>query len=141
MRASELYELARRIREAALLATSDPNEPAPSYGELAIVEDVARNARTTVGDVAARTRLAQSLVSRIVARLRDGGILVTTRDPADRRRTLVSVDSHIRRDVLKPRGERAVGPALAAMLPHLEQTDLARLEAVLHEAYQLVSER
>jgi DNA-binding MarR family transcriptional regulator len=141
MRAADLYQLARELRAAALLATSDPGDSPPSYGELAIVEDVARHPDTTVGEVAARTRLAQSLVSRIVRRLREGGIFVTVNDPVDGRRTLISIDPNVRTGVLQPRGDRSVGPALAATFAQLDEGELARLEAVLEEASQLVRKR
>jgi DNA-binding MarR family transcriptional regulator len=138
MRASDLHRLARSLREAALLATSDPGEPPVSYGEVAVVEDVARHPRTTVGEVASRTGLAQSLVSRLVSQMQAGGILTTSRDPADRRRTLVSVDPSARVGLLDPRGNRSVGAALAATFPHLDAAGLTRLEAVLDEASKIV---
>jgi DNA-binding MarR family transcriptional regulator len=138
MRASDLHRLAHRLREAAMVATADPGEPPASYGEVAVVEDVSRNPRTTVGDVALRTGLAQSLVSRLVARLSQGGILVTERDPADGRRTLVSVDLNAREEVLLPRGNRSVGAALAATFRNLGEVELAHLEAILEEASALV---
>jgi DNA-binding MarR family transcriptional regulator len=137
MRAADLHRLARRLREAALRATSDPGEPPASYGEVAIIEDVSRNPLSSVGDVATRTGLAQSLVSRLVTRLCEGGILVRSHDALDRRRTLVSVDPGAREELLKPRGNREVAAALAAAFPHLDRAELTRLEVILNEASQL----
>ena len=64
-------------------------------------------------DVTARTGLPQSYVSESVARLRDQGIVETSADPADGRRTLVRVTAEHPRTVAA-KGAVPVDAALAA---------------------------
>jgi DNA-binding MarR family transcriptional regulator len=59
------------------------------------------NADASVSAITARTGLPQSYVSESVAALRDRGILETTPDPQDRRRTLATVTAAHRRRVAK----------------------------------------
>lgn len=51
--------------------------------------DVFENPDSTIGQIVERTGFPQSHVSASVARLRDSGMIVTTIDSEDRRRTLV----------------------------------------------------
>ena len=133
MNAGELHRLARTLREMALTATADPGEPRVSAGDLAIAEDVAHHSGTTVGAVADRTGLAQSLVSRTVAQMRDAGVFVTASDPADGRRTLVSVAPATRAGVFRSRGGRPIDDALRAHLPDASAADLRRVGELLDE--------
>jgi len=55
-----------------------------------VLVDVFEHPSTSIREIAARTGFPQSLVSASVARLREGGALVTAVDPVDRRRTLVT---------------------------------------------------
>jgi DNA-binding MarR family transcriptional regulator len=54
-----------------------------------VMIDVFEHAGTSIQEITERTGFPQSHVSASVARLREAGVLVTTADPADRRRTLV----------------------------------------------------
>jgi DNA-binding MarR family transcriptional regulator len=56
-----------------------------------VLVDVAEHPGGTIGQIVERLGFPQSHVSAAVARLRDDGMLVTNVDPADRRRTLVSL--------------------------------------------------
>ncbi|WP_239137892.1 MarR family transcriptional regulator [Sphaerisporangium rufum] len=54
-----------------------------------VLLDVVEHDNSSIGEIAARTGLPQSRVSESVARLRQGGSVLTFPDPADRRRMLV----------------------------------------------------
>lgn len=105
---------------------------------LAVVEDLSHHPDSTVGEVAARAGLAQSLVSRILARLREEGIVDAEPDPADRRRTRLRIDPKVRRRVLQPRGARDIQAALAAAFPHLDADGVDHLEELLEQIRRLV---
>ena len=131
MDAGRLHRLARLLREIALRATANPGEPAISAGLLAIVEDIGSNPGTSISDIAKRTQLAQSLVSKTVARLRGAGVLTCERDPSDGRRTLVSVDRATRAREFVPRGARPVDQAVRLTLPDITPERLNRVLSAL----------
>jgi DNA-binding MarR family transcriptional regulator len=62
-----------------------------------VLIDVYEHPGTSVSEITARTGFPQSHVSASVTRLRESRALVTTIDPADRRRTLVSANPEVRR--------------------------------------------
>ena len=70
---------------------------------------------SSIGDITERTGLPQSYVSESVAKLRGQGILKTSTDPADGRRTLVRVSAQHPRTVVT-KGSASVDRALAAAL-------------------------
>lgn len=61
----------------------------PTTGQGMVGADVFAHPDTSVGEIAERTGLRQGYVSETVARLRKQGVLETSTDPADGRRTLV----------------------------------------------------
>lgn len=124
MDAAQLYRLARHLREIALESTSNSHEERISASELSVVEDVARHPQAAIGDIARRTGLAQSLISRIVSSLRDAQVFTTAPDPDDRRKLQVSIDSQTRLQVFRERGSRSIEAALQQALPHLEPQEL-----------------
>jgi DNA-binding MarR family transcriptional regulator len=86
----ELFRLGRRLMKLGVLAM-----PAGGFRDLPIsvrivLVDVFEHPGTTKGQIVERTGFPQSHVSQAVARLRDGGVLETSIDRDDRRRTLVS---------------------------------------------------
>ena len=84
-------------------------------GPSLVLRDVFANPGSSITDITARTGLPQSYVSESVARLRGQGIVVTSADPADGRRTLVRVsDQHPR--TVAAKGSAPVDAALAAAL-------------------------
>jgi DNA-binding MarR family transcriptional regulator len=139
MNGSQLHRLARRLRELALAVTSEEDEERVSAGELAIVEDVAAHPGAAVGEIAARTGLAQSLVSRTVALMREAGIFVTRPDPTDRRRSLVSIPPE-QIVGFRDRAARPLGPELARALPWRTPEERAHAEALLDELAALFTE-
>jgi DNA-binding MarR family transcriptional regulator len=54
-----------------------------------VASDILEHPGSAIGEIAARTTLPQSQVSGCVARLREGGAIVTEPDPKDRRRVLI----------------------------------------------------
>ena len=94
-----------RPRQASFLPT----------GPSLVLRDVFAHPGSSITDITARTGLPQSYVSESVARLRSRGILETSADPADGRRTLVRVSAgHPRTVAVK--GSAPVDGALAAAL-------------------------
>jgi len=91
MRAANLHRLARTLREVALLATENTGDDRVNAGELAVLEDIARNPGSTISDITRRTGLAQSLVSRITHGMAGGGALTIQPDSSDRRRVHVDL--------------------------------------------------
>jgi hypothetical protein len=65
-----------------------------------VLVDIYEHPGSSVSEIMARTGFPQSHVSASVARLRDKGGVITTTDPADRRRTLVSPNPEVLRSGL-----------------------------------------
>jgi DNA-binding MarR family transcriptional regulator len=140
--AGQLHKVARLLREVALDATADPGEKPVSAGDVAIAEDITHHEKASVGEIAARTGLAQSLVSRIVAKFHDAGVVVTERDPDDGRRVLISIAPGVRTGLFRSRARRPVEPALRSRYPDSPEAEIARVVALLTDlADILTSER
>jgi DNA-binding MarR family transcriptional regulator len=131
--AGDLHRLARALREVALDATADPGEARVAAGDLAVAEDISHHQPTSVGEIAARTGLAQSLVSRTVAKMQSARVLITSTDPADRRRTLISIAPETRTRMFRSRARRPVEPALRSRYPDASKEDVARAVTLLEE--------
>ena len=127
----ELFRLSRVLREIALAAATDPGEPPPSAGLVAVTDDIAHHEGTTVGETATRTGLAQSLVSKVVAELREGGVVEMAVDERDRRRSLIRITDSARREVFAERGRRSVSDVLRQRFPERSEADLSRVETLL----------
>ena len=84
-------------------------------GPSLVLRDVFAHPGSSISDITGRTGLPQSYVSESVARLRGQGILETSADPGDRRRTLVRVSAQHPRTVAA-KGSASVDGALAAAL-------------------------
>lgn len=131
MNAGELHRLARILREIAQITTGNPGERPPAPSTVAIVEDVSEHPRAAITDIAERTGVAQSLVSRTVDRLVRLGVLLVSADLADRRRTLVSVDPRTLSQDFAHRGDRPISDALSHVTPGLSDDQRSRIEAAL----------
>ena len=134
--AGQLYRLARQLREIALTAVADPGDAPIPLGLILITDDIAHYDNTTISEITARTGLAQSLVSKTVTRLRDAGVVTTEPDPADRRRTRVSVTATARSEIFAGRGNRPIAASLRAARPDL---DPDRAAAVEHHLQELIA--
>jgi DNA-binding MarR family transcriptional regulator len=124
MDAGELHRLARALREIAISATANPGEPRVSAGQLAIAEDISYHPGTSVGEVAARTGLAQSFVSRTIVRMSNAGTVLTEADPADRRRSLISINPALRAGEFQLRGQRPITSAIRDVFPDIRDEQL-----------------
>lgn len=134
MDAGRLHRLSRLLRQIASAATADPDEPPVTAGMLAVMEDIAAHEVSSITEITARTGLAQSAVSRIVATMGAEGLLQVRTDPADRRRTSVRLDPAARTGLLADRASRGVEDALAATLRQAGAPgDPARVLALLDE--------
>jgi DNA-binding MarR family transcriptional regulator len=127
----ELFRLARLLREVAVEAARGPNEPSAAPGLVAITDDISRHDGTSVGEIAARTGLAQSLVSKTVAQLRDAGVVDVRADASDRRRTRITITQTARSQIFATRGARTVTKALHDRFPALSAERVAEVEALL----------
>ena len=131
MNAGQLHRLARVLREIAQAATANEGEGPVAASTVAIVEDVTEHPHSPISEIARRTGLAQSLISRTVDRLQAAGILATGRDPADGRRTLVSVTPEARHRDFAGRAERPISPAIGQVVPGMSGEQQRRVEAAL----------
>ena len=88
--AGELIMLGRQLTRIGTGAMRGQGGPqAPTTGQGMVAADVFAHPATSVGEIADRTGLRQGYVSETVARLRERGVVETSTDPADGRRTLV----------------------------------------------------
>jgi len=110
--AGQLHRLARLLREIAQAATANEGERPVAASTVAIVEDVNDHPHSPITAIVQRTGLAQSLVSRTVDRLQTLGVLTVGHDPANGRRTLVSVDPQTRHVDFAGRAERPITDAI-----------------------------
>lgn len=139
MDAGQLHRVARLLREVALDATADPGETPVSAGDVAIAEDIAHHNKVSVGEIAVRTGLAQSLVSRTIAKMHDAGVVVTERDPSDGRRILISIAPDTRTGLFRSRARRPVEPALRSRYPDSSEAQIARVVALLQELADILT--
>lgn len=97
--------------------------------------DAIEHPDSAINEIAERTGFPQSHVSSSVAALRDGGALVASRDPADRRRTLVRAAPDIERRAARLADapvDDAVAAAIDADDPRVVSEVVAMLEALAH---------
>jgi DNA-binding MarR family transcriptional regulator len=80
-----------------------------------VLRDVLAHPGSSVTDITARTGLAQSIVSKAIARFQEQGIVETGADPADGRRTLARVSEGHLSDVRR-KGAATADAGLAAAL-------------------------
>lgn len=145
MDVARLHRLARTLREVAAAAAAEVADDQPlSAGQLAVVEDLARHEATTVGEVARRTGLAQSLVSTTVAGLREAGVVTARTDAGDRRRILVTLADDARSQMLSRSG-RPVADVLRTVVqaasPDVDGTVLDASTAELERLLDAVADR
>ena len=113
MNALDLIMLGRQLTKIGEEVLRGSAASAMPTGPSLVLRDVFAHPDSSITDVTARTGLPQSYVSESVARLRDQGILETSADPADGRRTLVRVSAEHPRTVAA-KGSASVDAALAA---------------------------
>lgn len=101
-----------KIGEEAMRGGHAPQLPA---GHALVLRDVLGHPGSSVTDITGRTGLAQSIVSKAIARFQGQGIVEVETDPADGRRTLARVTAgHLR--AVRRKGAIPADAALAAAL-------------------------
>jgi len=101
-----------------------------------VLVDISAHPGSSIGEITARTGFPQSHVSASVARLRQQGVLETSIDAVDGRRTLVSLGDSFR-ERLATRAPVPIDAALAAELASPDREDLAQVI----DALEVVAER
>jgi DNA-binding MarR family transcriptional regulator len=137
MNAGDLHRLARAVRDIALLATGNTGDDHVNAGELAVLEDIARNPGSTISEITRRTGLAQSLISRITKAMAAAGAVSIGPDSADRRKVRVDLAPSTRSQIMERAGY-TISAAVAAQTPKLTDTERAALEDHLSEAARLL---
>jgi DNA-binding MarR family transcriptional regulator len=128
--ALELIALARQLTKIGEQATRGGTAPPLPAGHALVLRDVFTHPGSSITGITERTGLAQSIVSKAVARFAAQGILETEADPADGRRTLVRVsDRHLAE--VRSKGSVAVDGALAAALGEADPAAVAEFVGVL----------
>ena len=95
MNGVDLFLLGRALMKIGEEALPEPPGGSGKYAGsarmvLIVASDIAEHPGSAVGEIATRTGLPQSQVSTAIARLKEAGSVLTTPDPTDRRRALVS---------------------------------------------------
>lgn len=138
MNGVELFLLGRALMKIGEDALPEPPGGAAKYAGsarmvLIVASDIAEHPASAVGEIAARTGLPQSQVSTAIARLKEAGSVITTTDPADRRRALVSQAPDVSDRLAQVRAT-SIEPALAAALG---TDDTARVAEIARTLQQL----
>lgn len=133
---SDLYQLGRRLTEIGFDGMGG-HEIDISPSEFLVLRDLFLNGRSSISETVARTGLAQSRVSTCARVLADRGLVTTSSDPEDGRRTLVEVTEVVRVEGGRRRGRPAVD-ALAGALACVEPGEQASLVAALERLHCLL---
>lgn len=124
--------LGRRLMKLGELAMRGADAPAIPVGTRLVMGDVLAHPGSSIKQITDRTGLQQSHVSVVVAAMRERGVVETTTDPDDRRRTLVSVsDGHTRR--VAAAGAAPVDEVLAVALGDPDPQAVAEVVRQLDE--------
>jgi DNA-binding MarR family transcriptional regulator len=131
----QLFVLGRRLTRIAERSFARAGTDPPPAGMMLVLEDIATHPDSSIGEVTARTGFPQSHVSTMVAKFRSSGIVETTTDPHDGRRTLVrATGEHMRRA-----SRRATSSIDADVAAALDDPDPAALQRAL-SALQTLAE-
>lgn len=103
-----MHRLGKRLVELSRQTDLLSHDVMPSAAEALVMGDVVLYPGATVSEVVERTGFTQGYVSKCVAELVDKGLLATSLDEADRRRTLVRPTAMLDRAV-KRRTKPVVG--------------------------------
>jgi DNA-binding MarR family transcriptional regulator len=112
MDALDLILIGRQLGKIGEQALRGGSSMQMTNGRALVLRDVFANPRSSVSAITSRTGLPQSYVSESIAALSEEGILQTSADPEDRRRTLAAVSPTHRRRVAA-RASTPVDDALA----------------------------
>lgn len=137
MNGVDLFLLGRALMKLGEDALPEPPGGAAKYAGsarmvLIVATDIAGHPETAVGEITARTGLPQSQVSTAIARLKEAGTVITTTDPADRRRALVSQAADVSDQLAEVRAT-SVEPALAKALGTDDPARVTELSRTLEQ--------
>ncbi|MEU6430065.1 MarR family transcriptional regulator [Microbispora sp. NPDC046973] len=91
MDGGRLHRLGKRLIELSSQVTGEVGDLSLTPGEAAVLEDVIKHPAGSVSEIHQRTGFVQSHVSASVSRLKARGLVETTTDPNDGRRTRVTI--------------------------------------------------
>jgi DNA-binding transcriptional ArsR family regulator len=128
--ALELVMLGRQLTKIGEEAMRGGQAPSLPAGHALVLRDVLAHPASSVTDITTRTGLAQSIVSKAIARFQHQGIVEVEADPADRRRTLARVSAGHLVDVRR-KGAVPADTALAAALGEPDPAAVAEIVSVL----------
>jgi len=131
----QLHRLGKRLLELSRAVTTLAGDPSLTPGEVAVLEDALTRPGGSVSQIQARTGFVQSHVSVSVARLKQRGLVDTTSDPADGRRTRVRV-SETARQAIMARASRRVDDAITHAVADPDQAQ--RVRVLLDELARLL---
>ncbi|HEY7260676.1 MAG TPA: helix-turn-helix domain-containing protein [Trebonia sp.] len=126
MEALELIMLGRQLTKIGEEAMRGGHAPPLPAGHALVLRDVLAHPGSSVTDITGRTGLAQSIVSKAIARFQGQGIVEVETDPADGRRTLARVSAGHLGDV-RHKGAVPADAALAAALGEPDPAAVAEL--------------
>jgi DNA-binding MarR family transcriptional regulator len=125
-----LFLLGRRLMQIAEAGFARSGAVAPPVGSMLVLEDVVTHPGSSITDITARTGFPQSHVSTLVARFRSAGIVDTSKDLRDGRRTLVRASREYVRKAAR-RSTAAVDVDIAAAMPDAGTASVAEVVAAL----------
>jgi DNA-binding MarR family transcriptional regulator len=128
-----LHRLGKRLIDMARDVTTSAGEASLTPAEVAVLEDALKHPGSPVSEIKARTGFAQSHISASVARLRARGLIEATSDPADRRRTQVTLTPLAKKAILSRAG-RPADDVIAKAAP----ADAQRVAELLDELAELL---
>jgi DNA-binding MarR family transcriptional regulator len=128
-----LHRLGKRLIDMARDVTASAGEVALTPAEVAVLEDALKHPDSPVSEIKARTGFAQSHISTSVARLRERGLIEVTSDPADRRRTQVTL-TPLAKGAILARAGRPADDVIARIVPK----DATRVAQLLDELAELL---
>jgi DNA-binding MarR family transcriptional regulator len=134
MEAVDLIHLGRRLGKIGEHALRGGSSAQMTNGQALVLRDVFASPGSSVSAITDRTGLPQSYVSDSIAALCQEGILLTSPDPQDRRRTLSTVSPAHRRRV----AARASTPVDTALAKELGEQRAALVLPLLHRLAELL---
>jgi len=115
-----------------LAVIAEMDSPGISAGQLMIMEDLFKHAPTTVGEMAKRTQLSQTLVSRTMQQACEAKVVELKQSQIDKRQTVISLNPNAT-DFIQSRKHTSIHTALEKAMPNATMEDRKRAEALLQE--------